>query len=199
MNEAGERLDFSSAHRLNKSADQRHMFDFNLPQTPDELRASRQRLEKHRYNPALDNYPPRPKTCPVRSDDSPKLSTPPHASPSQEEQSPPTETSPVENNDLPTEENKFNEHETSTSPIQTIDTDDVPTEYADAVQTANIAQEEYLKAIRANQEKRVDQSVYRLPSMPTENQSESAVSIFSSFKIINFLSLTDCISSTKTI
>lgn len=187
VNDAGERIDFSSAHRLHKSADHRHMFDFNLPQTPDELRASRHRLEKHRYNPALDNYPTRPKTCPVRSDDSPK---PPQAAQSPDEQAPPppppTEISPVENPDLPTtEENKPNEHETSTSSIQMVDIEGAPTEYVDAVQTANIAQEEYLKAIRSKQEKRNDYFGYRLTSMPTDSQSESAVSLF--FHVLDHL------------
>ena len=176
----------SPTHRLQqKSADGRHMFDFSLPQTPDELRASRHRLEKHRYNPALDNYPQRPKTCPVRSQDIPKPATPPDASQSQEEKLPTTETQPQSvNEDLPVGENKPTEHEASTLSIQMIDIDGLPTEYAEAVQTANIAEEEYLKTIQNNQEKRSDQYVYRLPSMPLETQNESAVSVMLFFTVI---------------
>ena len=68
MSPTAERTESAASHRQQQqqpSADQRHLFDFNLPETPIELRATRHRLEKYRYNPSLDNYPPRPQTCPV--------------------------------------------------------------------------------------------------------------------------------------
>ncbi|CAF4204156.1 unnamed protein product, partial [Rotaria magnacalcarata] len=47
------------SHQQN-AAEQRHLFDFNLPQTPADLRAARNRIDKHRYNPSLDSFPTRP-------------------------------------------------------------------------------------------------------------------------------------------
>ncbi len=56
--------------------DQHNFLTIQTRETPDDLRATRYRLDKHRYNPSLDNYPPRPQTCPVRTRENPKSVTP---------------------------------------------------------------------------------------------------------------------------
>ena len=57
-----------------------------------------------------------------------------------------------------------------------VDVDGLPNEYVEALETANTAQEEYMKNIRPYHEKRAESLVYRLPSMPSDNQNDSMVS-----------------------
>ncbi len=178
-NVIAEQPESSTSHpQRQKSPDQRSFLDFNLPETPDELRAARHRLEKNRYNPSVDNYPPRPRTCPVRTNDISKPLTPPKAPESEEEQSPPIQTTSTKDdvwtND---EENKTTESETSSSMIQMVDVDGLPNEYVEAVDTARIAQEEYYKNLKANNENTTsDNLVYRLPSIASDMKSDSFVS-----------------------
>ncbi len=159
------------------SADQRHFLDFNLPETPNELRAARQRLERNRYNPSVDNYPPRPKTCPELTKDDSKPLTPPIAPESEVEQSQVIQTTSTKE-DIWTndEETKVTENETSSITIQPVDGDGLPPEYIAALETASLAQEEYLKNLKTNNEKSLDNFVYRLPSMSSDNKSDSFVS-----------------------
>ena len=91
--------------------------------TPDDLRAARHRLDKHRYHSALDNYPPRPQTSFVRRSD---VDEQPEDEPS------------------------------SSVIIQTIDCDGLPPEYANALETANAAFDEYEKQRLKNVPRRVD-------------------------------------------
>lgn len=184
-NATAVRPESSASHRQQQppSEDQRHLFDFNLPQTPNELRAARHRLEKHRYNPALDNYPPRPQTCPIRTNETPKPVTPPNVPESDDEQLPPTTKDDVSINE---DENKIIENETLSSTMQTFDMDGLPNEYVEDVETANIAQEEYWKYIKTNPEKKSDSFVYRLPSLPPDDSNQSMVNFFF-FELIDFI------------
>ncbi|CAF2383885.1 unnamed protein product [Rotaria sp. Silwood2] len=165
-----------SQGQQHKSADQRHFLDFNLPETPNELRAARHRLEKHRYNPSIDNYPSRPHTCPAQTSDISKTLTPPITVESKDEQLPPIQTTQIKDdawtND---EENKTEENEASSIMIQPVDVDGLPNEYVEALETANIAQEEYLKNLKTNGEKKPDNCVYRLPSMSSDNKNGSFI------------------------
>ena len=177
-----ERSDSSSSHRQQQQpTEQRHLFDFNLPETPAELRAARHRLEKYRYNPSLDNYPPRPKTCPAQTNEIPKPITPPITSESEDEQLPsiPTTTITVEKDDVwvsSDEENRTTENESPSIMVQMIDVDGLPNEYVEALEIANAAQEEYLKNLKMNGDKKSENLVYRLPAMQTDVKSESFVS-----------------------
>ncbi|CAF3397132.1 unnamed protein product [Rotaria sp. Silwood1] len=165
-----------SQRQQQKSADQQHFLDFNLPETPNELRAARHRLEKHRYNPSIDNYPPRPQTCPAQTSDISKPLTSSIIVESKDEQLPPIQTTQITDNAWTNdEENKTEENEASSIMIQPVDVDDLPNEYVEALETANIAQEEYLKNLKANGEKKPDSFVYRLPSVSSENKNDSFI------------------------
>jgi len=160
-----------SHHRQKKSADRRHFLDLNLPDTPPELRAARHRLEKHRYHPSLDNYPPRPQANLEDTDDFSK----PIVSESEDEQLPSNQT---KDDALDTdEENKTTDNEPSSAMVQTDDNDDLSNEYIEAVEISDEAQKEYLKNLKLYGEKRADNSVYRIPSTAPENKHESFVSI----------------------
>jgi len=150
-------------------ADQRHFLDFNLPQTPDELRAARHRIAKYRYNPALDNFPPRPQTCPVNIDEKEQVSPQPPATSSNES------TEAKEDAWTNEEENKPVDPEASTVVIQCVDCEGVPNEYVQAVETASAAQEDYYKTLQLNNDKPSDSPIFRRPSTSNDNQKESFV------------------------
>jgi hypothetical protein len=162
----------SSSHRRQQSAEQRSFLDFNLSETPEELRAARHRLEKHRYNSSIDNYPSRPKTSPVSINDLSKAVTPPVPSESEDEQI----TSAKDDAWIPDEENQTPEYESPSIMVQMIDVDGLPNEYIEALEIANTAQEEYLRNLKIHNEKRPDNPVHRLPPMPSDNKTESFVS-----------------------
>jgi hypothetical protein len=152
------------------SDDEHHFLSFNTRETPEELRATRYRIDSHRYNPSLDNYPPRPQTCPVRTNVIQKPVTPQES----------------ENGQLPPKNDAWavNEERKSTIPdqesssilIQMVDCDGLPNEYVDALETANAAQEEYQRNLKMNAERRPDNPVYRLPDMLPNNANDSYVS-----------------------
>ncbi|CAF0951670.1 unnamed protein product [Rotaria sordida] len=159
-----------------QSVEQQHFLDFNLPETPNELRAARHRLEKHRYNSSIDNYPPRPQTCPAHTNVIVKPLTPPITVESKDEQLPPIQTTQIKDDAwINDEENKLEGNETSSIMIQPIDVDGLPNEYVEALETAYIAQEEYLKSLKINSEKTPDNFVYRLPSVSFDNKNESFI------------------------
>jgi hypothetical protein len=149
--------------------DQHNFLTYQTRETPEELRATRYRMDKNRYNPSLDNYPPRPQTCPARPRESIKPVTP--EEPGNEQIS-----IPLPKNDawIVDEERKSTipDHESSSILIQMVDCDGLPNEYVDALETANIAQEEYQRNLKVNGERRPDNFVYRLP----ENKIDSYVS-----------------------
>lgn len=101
-------------------ADQRHFLDFNLPQTPDDLRAARYRIAKYRYNPALDSYPPRPQTCPVNIDENEQVVPQPPAT--IEAESTEVKDDAWTNED----ENKPVDQEASTVVVQLVDCEGMP-------------------------------------------------------------------------
>jgi len=149
---------------------QRHFLQFNTPNTPEELRATRYRIDKYRYNPSLDSYPPRPQTCPARSPENPKPTPTPQESGSEQLSSQSLKNDPWivnEEKKPPTPDN-----ESSSIVIQVVDCDGLPNEYVDALETANIAQEEYQKNLKMNGERRLENFVYRLP----DNKNDSFVS-----------------------
>jgi hypothetical protein len=134
----------SARHQQQSAADERHFFDFNLPDTPVELRAARHRLEKNRYNPSLDNYPTRPKTCPVRKNDTAKPLTPPIPSEYDDDQLPYIQTTVPSNKDDAwdnDEEIKITDNETPSIMVQMVDVDGLPNEYVEALEIAAAAQE----------------------------------------------------------
>ncbi len=145
--------------------DQHHFLTIRTRDTPEELRATRYRIDKNRYNPSLDNYPPRPQTCPVRTAENPKSITLQESTTEQ----------PAKIDAWTAEEEKRSfipEHESSSVLIQMVDCDGLPNEYVDALDTANIAQEEYQRSLKINGERRPENLVYRLP----ENRNDSFVS-----------------------
>jgi hypothetical protein len=149
--------------------DQHNFLTYHTRVTPEELRATRYRIDKHRYNPSLDNYPPRPQTCPARPSERLKPVTP-------EESGNEQIFIPTLKNDawIVDEERKSTvpEQESSSILIQMVDCDGLPNEYVDALETANIAQEEYQRNLKMNGERKPDNFVYRLP----ENKNDSYVS-----------------------
>jgi len=164
-----------------KTPDQRHFLDFNLPETPDDLRAARQRIDKHRYNPSLDGFPQRPQTCPDRLSELVTKSKTPAVileqtqieekfSTNEQETTAPTTSD--EN-----AENSTSDDENATVVIQPLNTEGVPSEYVEALETANVVQEEYMKLLKQNAEKKSEQFVYRLPAMPVETKSSNSVSL----------------------
>lgn len=179
-----DRPSSASTQRAQKSSninDEHHFLSFNLRDTPDDLRAARHRVDKHRYNPSLDTYPPRPQTCPIRSNETPKPPTP-------EE----TQTFvPIPKSEAWTNENDQKstvpDYESSSMLIQIVDCDGLPNEYVEALETANHAQEEYQRNGKFNADRRGENLVYRLP----ENTTQSHVSqqIIKREAIEGFLSL----------
>ena len=161
-----------------KSPEPRHFFDFNLPDTPDELRAARHRIDKHRYHPSLDSFPGRPQTCPLRFDSEPsKNSTITPVHPVETEVS--SNTTAVSSHQPPatdeTEGKNVNDQQSTSVVVQLINTDGLPTEYADALETANAVEHEYLKQLKEHPEHHVESIVYRLPTMSPERKSASFV------------------------
>lgn len=163
-----DRPSSASIQRSQKSAnanDEHHFLSYHTRDTPDELRATRYRIDRHRYHPSLDNYPPRPQTCPIRPSETPKPLTPEETQPVP---SPKTEAWITE------EEKKSNapDYESSSILIQLVDCDGLPNEYVEALETANQAQEEYQRNHKFNVDRRPENVVYRLP----ENINQSYVS-----------------------
>jgi hypothetical protein len=172
----------SAQHQKQANDDQHHFLTFEKRETPDDLRAARSRIDKYRYNPSLDNYPRRPQTCPDRTDDIPKES---------------------ENESLLSQPSKpdvwiVDEEKKTTLPntesfVQVVNCDNLPSEYATALEISNAAQNEYEKNLRMNAGRRPDNIVYRLPAMLPDNRNVSLVSQQSlkkkcSYKV-SFLSL----------
>jgi len=107
----------------------------------------------------LDNYPPRPQTCPVRTNETIKPTTP-------EEATVKTDIW------IPTDDEKkslVSDIDTGSFVIQMVDCDGLPNEYVEALETSNLAQEEYLK----NLDRRNEHILYRLP----ETTNSSLVSL----------------------
>ena len=145
--------------------DQRHILDFNLPDTPDELRAARHRIEKNRYHPSLDNYPARSQTCPVPTAELFEPLPPLVAAPSE----------PIAAYDDPSidhERSYVFESESPRCVVQTLDIEGLPVEYIEAVETANAAQEEYEKELQ----KHTNRLTFRLPALSVDQRNYSSVS-----------------------
>jgi len=160
--------------------DQHNFLTIQTRDTPDDLRATRYRIDKHRYNPSLDNYPPRPQTCPVRTSENPKSVTPQDSGTEQSaRQSPKNDVWIVD------EEKKspVPDNESSSVVIQMVDCDGLPNEYVEALETSNIAQEEYQRSLKLNGERRPESLIYRLP----DNKNDSFVSQQSLKKIEMFI------------
>lgn len=153
--------------------DQQNFLTCPTRETPDDLRAMRYRLDKHRYNATLDNYPPRPKTCPVNVSTNQKPITP----------------KPIENqvktpkNDVWTVEDEkpsnlpdYESQSSSSLLIQVVDCDGLPNEYYEALEIANAAQEEYLRNLKKEPERRPENPVYRIATAPLEHRNDLLVS-----------------------
>lgn len=187
-----------------KTPDERHFLDFNLPATPDDLRAARQRIDKHRYNPSLDGFSQRPQTCPDRISEvvtKSKTSAVIVEQPQIEEKSSANEQEPTTSDE--NAENLTSEDENATIIIQPLNTEGVPSEYVEALETANVVQEEYMKLLKQNAEKKSEQFVYRLPAMPVETKTPSSVSALKQtneiFDLFRFDQFPERASATSTI
>ncbi|CAF2139808.1 unnamed protein product [Rotaria magnacalcarata] len=158
--------------QTNNNDDQHNFLTFHTSATPDDLRLARQRLDKHRYNASLDNYPPRPKTCPVNTHENPKPVTPKQY----ENEQLPVQT-PKNEAWIVDDEKASNapDYESSSVIIQMVDCDGLPNEYYEALETANIAQEEYLRNFKKDAERRPQTAVYRLPTALPEHRNDSLV------------------------
>lgn len=165
-----------SASQAKPSDDQHHFLTFEKRETPDDLRAARHRLDKYRYHPSLDNYPPRPQTCPERRRDSPKPPTPPVPSNQQCPVTPPKSDVWVVENSRPT---SASIQRPSTSYVQVVNCDNLPNEYATALEISNAAQNEYEKNVKRNGGRTLDNFVYRLPARLPDSKSVSFVSQYS--------------------
>jgi hypothetical protein len=162
-----------SQQKQQTNDDQHNFLTYHTRETPEDLRATRYRIDKHRYNPSLDNYPPRPQTCPVRRNENLKPVTPQEIGNEQlssqslrsdawivDEEKPPIITTTVPDN------------ESSSIVVQMVDCDGLPNEYVEALEISNVAQEEYQRSLKMNGERRPENFVYRLP----ENKNDSFVS-----------------------
>ncbi|CAF1484672.1 unnamed protein product [Adineta ricciae] len=158
-----------------KPADDQHRFlSFEKRETPDDLRAARYRLDKHRYNVSIDNYPPRPQTCPERRYDSPKPITPPTWKIESPSSQPPKadvwvvddECKPATPASRPSSSSKY---------IQIVNCDNVPSEYATALEISNAAQKEYERNLKINAGRKPDNVAYRLPTMLPDNKNVSCI------------------------
>ena len=140
-----------------QKTNEHNFLTFDRRDTPDELRAARHRLDKHRYHPSLDNHPSRPQTCPVRTTTNEVI----------EEQIVPIN----KHGDAWTVESShpFEQESTSSIIVQMVDCDGLPPEYADALETANAAQEEYQRNLKMTSERRMEPTVYRLPAMSPDS------------------------------
>ncbi len=160
----------STQQKQQTNDDQHDFLTYHTRDTPDELRATRYRIDKQRYHQSLDNYPPRPQTCPVRTNETVKPVTP------QESGNEQFSSQSFKNDVWIVDEEKkspMSDYESSSILIQMVDCDGLPTEYVDALETANAAQEEYQRSLKMNGERRRPESTaYRLP----ENKNESFVS-----------------------
>jgi hypothetical protein len=173
-----DRPSTASNQRQHKQQDDdpHNFLTFHTRETPEDLRATRYRIDKHRYNSSLDTYPPRPQTCPVRTNDVPKPSTPQEF---EDEQLPPLPPPPPKNDAWTVDEERKTtvpDNESSSILIQMVDCDGLPNEYVDALETSNAAQEEYQRNFKMYTERRPDNPVYRPQSMLPDNKSDSFVS-----------------------
>lgn len=161
----------SSQKTSKKNDDQHNFLTFERRDTPDELRAIRHRLDKHRYHPSLDNYQLRPQTSPIRTttitnNGSDVTGTNVIVEEGQEDFS-------AEKQHLgdawTVEANPFEQESTSSIVVQMVDCEGLPPEYADALETANAAQEEFQRNLKTTTERRLDSAVYRLPAMSPDS------------------------------
>jgi hypothetical protein len=156
--------------REKQSDDQHNFLTYHTRETPEDLRATRYRIDKHRYHPSLDSYPPRPQTCPAR----PPNETVKNVTP-EDSRNEPFLTSSSKNDAWVFDEERKSaapDQESSSFLIQMVDCDGLPNDYVDALETANLAQEEYQRSLKMNGERKPDNYVYRLP----ENKNDSYVS-----------------------
>ncbi|CAF1018408.1 unnamed protein product [Didymodactylos carnosus] len=123
-------------------------------ETPLELRTSRYRLRKERYNPSLDNFPSsevkeaftrdqRPHTVPVsvqrqREDELEKKQTDDESTNSQV-----WTTMPSSNSSVVQQQENGDQNSSDTVYVQVVDCDGLPNEYIDALETASDAQEHH--------------------------------------------------------
>ena len=162
------RPESASSQKASKKNDDQHNFlTFERRDTPEDLRAARHRLDKHRYHPSLDSYPPRPQTCPVRTTGTTNDVQNADATGDEEQDAFPPEKRVTEA--WTNEANPFEQESTSSIVVQMVDCEGLPPEYADALETANAAQEEYQRNLKTLTERRLDSAVYRLPAMSPDS------------------------------
>lgn len=161
----------SSQKTSKKNDDQHNFLTFERRDTPDELRSIRHRLDKHRYHPSLDNYPLRPQTSPIRTTTITNNGSDVTA----------TNVIVEEGQDVfsgekqhvgdawTVEANPFEQESTSSIVVQMVDCEGLPPEYADALETANAAQEDFQRNLKTATERRLDSAVYRLPAMSPDS------------------------------
>ena len=157
----------SSQKASKKNDDQHNFLTFERRETPDDLRAARHRLDKHRYHPSLDNYSARPQTCPVRTTGTTNDVHNADTTVDEEQEAFPGERRVGEA--WVVEANPFEQESTSSIVVQMVDCDGLPPEYADALETANAAQEEYQRNAKMLTERRLDSAAYRLPAMSPDS------------------------------
>ena len=164
----------SSASSQKPSNDDQHQFlTFERRETPEDLRAARYRLDKHRYHPSLDTYPARPQTSPARSHEQAKPVTPPEQDEGQPSFATRTDAWVADDEEAGV---PLDQDSAPSIVVQLVDCDGLPPEYADALETANAAQEEYQRNLKMTTDRRLDSPAYRLPSMFVDNQTDSVVS-----------------------
>ncbi|CAF1367172.1 unnamed protein product [Adineta steineri] len=161
----------SASIQKQQTNDNQHNFlTFEKRETPDDLRAARYRLDKYRYHPTLDNYPLRPQTCPDRTNDSPKPITPPELKNkpyTPQQQQPKSDIWTAQEERKPRTPN----NESVSNYIQIVNCDNLPNEYANALEISNAAQNAYEKNLRMNGGRRPDSLVYRLPAKLPDNKN----------------------------
>ncbi|CAF1337479.1 unnamed protein product [Adineta steineri] len=167
-----EKTEAYLAERRQKNRDPRHLLDCDIPDTPQELRAARHRIEKHRYHQSLDNFPPQQQTYRENIDD---YSKPSVVSEYEDEQLQHNQTTLTnDGTEVNDEENEAPVNESSSGVLQTADGDEFPGDYVDPSEASEEAYDEYVRNLKANDEKRSENNtLYRLPS--TADQQESCV------------------------
>jgi hypothetical protein len=149
-------------------AEQHHFLTFERRATPDGLRAARHRLDKHRYHPSLDNYPPRPAMSAHSTNEHIDVIV------ANEVQQAPSWSN--TNVWVADDDRKGIDNEQTPVVIQMMDCDNFPPEYANALDTANVAQEHYRRSRPILAERRPDSAVYYRTTVVSDQQSDSSVS-----------------------
>jgi hypothetical protein len=163
-----------------RTTDERHFLDFHLPETPNDLRAARYRIDSHRYHSSLDNYPPQPQTSPREMHEVFKAL---QTNVDTNTDSKPTIASTSLNHASfkDNENTKTSDNECTSTTVHPLDIVGLPSEYTQVLTTGHATQEEYLNdGHNRSDEQDGNTYVYRLPVLSNDEKTSSIVSLIDS-------------------